>query len=275
VEIHFDGSRPCSSIQPCTTNTPAGKTLGAEAQQLVLMNDQIKIRLAVVVPLANEEKTVDDFLSRVVEHLLPNDRVFCVVDHISKDNTRARVEHLSHRDPRIVMVWAPENRCVVDAYFRGYESALEAGASWILEMDGGMSHQPEEIPRFLKYVEGDFDYVVGCRFMAGGSHTGSFWRRFVSWSGGVLANALLGTRMRDMTSGFEMFSSKAMKLVTTHGVRSRAHFFQTEIKYLLRDWRWVEVPITYRSTSPRVPSGALVESLRLLWQMRREARRQT
>jgi dolichol-phosphate mannosyltransferase len=117
------------------------------------MNDQIKIRLAVVVPLANEEKTVDDFLSRVVEHLLPNDRVFCVVDHISKDNTRARVEHLSHRDPRIVMVWAPENRCVVDAYFRGYESALEAGASWILEMDGGMSHQPEEIPRFLKYVE--------------------------------------------------------------------------------------------------------------------------
>ena len=111
--------------------------------------------------------------------------------------------------------------------------------------------------------------------MAGGSHTGSFWRRFVSWSGGVLGNALLGTRMRDMTSGFEMFSSKAMKLVTIHGVRSRAHFFQTEIKYLLRDWRWVEVPITYRSTSPRVPSGALVESLRLLWQMRREARRQT
>jgi dolichol-phosphate mannosyltransferase len=214
------------------------------------MNSLAEVRLAIVVPLANEASTIDDFLCRVTCHLQHCDRVVCVLDHVSTDSTRERVERAAQSDPRIVPVWAPENRCVVDAYFRGYQAALEVGAAWILEMDGGLSHQPEEIPRFLQYLDGEFDYVVGCRFMIGGSHRGSLWRRVVSWGGGVLANALLGTRMRDMTSGFEMFSRQAMTHVIAHGVRSRANFFQTEIKYLLRGWRWVEVPITYRSTDP-------------------------
>jgi dolichol-phosphate mannosyltransferase len=236
------------------------------------MNSQAEIRLAIVVPLANEEATIDDFLSRVTHHLQPCDRLFCVFDRASKDNTRIRVEKAAQLDPRIVPLWAPENQCVVDAYFRGYRAALEAGASWVLEMDGGLSHRPEEIPLFLQYLNGDFDYVAGCRFMPGGSHLGGLSRRMISWGGSMLANALLGTRMRDMTSGFEMFSRKAMSHVVANGVRSRANFFQTEIKYLLRDWRWIEVPITYRCTCSRVPKGSIAESLRLLWRMRNAAR---
>ena len=239
------------------------------------MNSQTGVRLAIVVPLANEASTIDEFLRRVAVYLQPCDRLFCVLDRDSKDNTLDRVEQAARSDPRIVPVWAPENRCVVDAYFRGYNEALESGAAWILEMDGGLSHQPEEIPRFLKYLDSEFDYVVGCRFMAGGSHNGSLWRRVVSWGGSFLANFVLGTRMRDMTSGFEMFSRNAMSHVITHGVKSRANFFQTEIKYLLHGWRWVEVPITYYNTCPRVPKGSITESIRLLWSMRRAARHST
>ena len=69
-----------------------------------------------------------------------------------------------------------------------------------------------------------------------------------------------------------MFSRKAMEQVVKTGVRSRANFFQTEIKYMLRDWAWTEVPITYRCTKDTVPSGSIRESLRLLRAMRREAR---
>ena len=231
------------------------------------------IRLAIVLPLANEEDTVDELLARIVTYLSPQDRVFCVVDKASKDDTREKVDLFAERDPRITTVWAPENRCVVDAYFRGYSTALDSGATWILEMDGGLSHQPEDIPRFMEHIGGNFDYVAGCRFMPGGSHTGAVWRRFLSWGGSNLANLLLNTRMRDMTSGFEMFSRRAMQHVVTAGVRSRAHFFQTEIKHLLRDWRWVEVPIRYHATSSRVPMGSITESLRLLWQMHQEGRR--
>jgi len=226
--------------------------------------------LAVVIPLANEEATVRELLDRVLRQLGADDRIFCVLDNASQDRTRELVEQYGQRDGRVQLVWAPENRCVVDAYFAGYRAAYDNGAEWILEMDGGLSHQPEEIPRFTALLDHGLDYVAGCRFMRGGSHVGSFWRQCVSRGGGLLANLMLGTRMRDMTSGFEMFSRRAMAHVLARGVRSRANFFQTEIKYMLHDWKWTEVPIQYHCTKNSVPQGSIRESLRLLWQMRRQ-----
>jgi dolichol-phosphate mannosyltransferase len=230
------------------------------------------MRLGVTVPLANEADTVDEFLDRVLAQLTPEDRVFCVVDNASRDQTRQHVERRAAADPRVVLIWAAENRCLVDAYFRGYRAALDAGCRWILEMDGGLSHQPEQIGQFVRAMEHGYDYVGGARFMPGGSYSGPVSRYLLSKGGTVLANWLLGTRMRDMTSGFECFSRPAMQAVLAHGVRSRAHFFQTEIKFLLRDWHWTEVPIHYRNPSNGVRFSSIREALRNLLALYRQRR---
>jgi hypothetical protein len=83
----------------------------------------------------------------------------------------------------------------------------------------------------------------------------------------VLANLLLGTRQTDMTSGFELFSAKTLRMVLDRGIQSRAHFFQTEIKTYCRNLRFVEVPITYRAASPRLGSSAVTEAFRQLWRL--------
>jgi dolichol-phosphate mannosyltransferase len=230
---------------------------------------RIVMRLAVVAPLANEEQTLDEFLTRVLAQLSAADAVFCVVDNASRDRTKEAVAAWNQREPRVRLVWAPENRCVVDAYFRGYRAALEAGSRWILEMDGGLSHEPEAIPNFIQAMEEGYDYVGGSRFMAGGRYSGSWKRWLVSKGGTWLANTLLGTRMRDMTGGYECFSRRALEAVLAHGVRSRAHFFQTEIKFLLRDLRWTEVPIHYRNPSSRLGSASLKEAVSNLWHLYR------
>jgi dolichol-phosphate mannosyltransferase len=232
------------------------------------------MRLGVAVPLANEERTVEEFLSRLLIQLTAEDRIFCVVDRASKDNTRQLVEARAAQDTRVRLVWAPENRCVVDAYFRGYREALAADCRWVLEMDGGLSHQPEELPQFVRAMERGYDYAGGCRFMEGGSYAGPLSRFLISRGGTVLANLLLGTRMKDMTSGFQCFSRRALEAVLARGVRSRAHFFQTEIKFLLRGWKWVELPIRYRNPSKSVGMGSLKEAFRNLWALRREAQAQ-
>ena len=226
-------------------------------------------RLAVVVPLANEESTVEDFLSQLLSQLSEKDRAFCVLDNVSQDSTMEKVREMALVDPRVRLVWAPENRCVVDAYFRGYREALAAECDWILEMDGGMSHLPSEIPRFIEAMKQDIDFAAGSRFTPGGKHRGSFWRRMVSRGGSVLANLLLGTRMKDMTSGFECFTRRALEHVVEQGVQSRGHFFQTEIRYMLSNWRWVEVPITYSNPSSRLGAQSILEALRNLWWLRR------
>ena len=230
------------------------------------------LRLGIVIPLANEEDTIAELLRDVVAQLTDEDLVFCVLDTISLDRTRELVQKAALSDNRIREVWAPENRCVVDAYFRGYESALDAGCRWILEMDGGYSHNPAEIPRFIAAMEQGIDFAAGSRFTPDGDYSGRWTRNFLSKGGSRLANVMLGTTMHDMTSGFECFSRKAMEHVVEQGVLSKAHFFQTEIRYMLRNWNWVEVPISYSSPSKSVGLRAIMESLRNLWLLARKSR---
>jgi dolichol-phosphate mannosyltransferase len=47
-------------------------------------------------------------------------------------------------------------------------------------------------------------------------------------------------------------------------LRSRAHFYQTEVRHLLRSHKHIEVPIHYRAPSPSVSRGAVRDSLRVL-----------
>ena len=251
-----------------------GDTLIFHSKFEAMANEDIHTyTISVVTPLANEASTIDDFLSQVCRQLGPRDRIFCVVDNASKDNTRECIENFAAQDDRIVCVWAPENRCVVDAYFRGYREAIGYGSDWILEMDGGLSHQPEEIPNFRSAIEsGKYDYVGGSRFMSGGAHSGSIFRNFISRAGTVLSNLVLRTKFTDMTGGFQCFSRKTMQLVIEKGVKSRGHFFQTEIKYLLRNHRWLEIPIVYNSPSASVNRAVIWESIRNLYALAHESK---
>ena len=237
-----------------------------------MASDATRPRLGVTVPLANESETINEFMDRVTAQLGPSDKLYCVVDNVSKDDTRQKIEARQAIDPRVQLVWAPQNRCVVDAYFAGFRAALADNCVWILEMDGGLSHLPEQIPQYIKAMGEGYDFVAGSRFSQGGSHRGSLMRYLISKGGTVMSNLVLGTKMTDMCSGFECFTHEALSYVVHNGVRSRANFFQTEIRFMLHDWKWIEVPITYANPSPSVGKAQIMESLRNLKELRRRGR---
>lgn len=233
------------------------------------MSDDMQRRLGVVIPMANEAATAEAFLHQVLAQLGEDDRVFCVVDHISQDNTADLVGACEKHDSRVKLVFAPENQCVVDAYFRGYREALAANCRWVLEMDSGFSHEPIRIPLFIKAMQEGYDFAAGSRFCKSGHYQGRLTRWLLSWGGSLMANLLLGSRMSDMTSGFECFTHEALSFVVEQGVESRGHFFQTEIRFMLAPWRWTEVPIHYAAPGSGVGSGTVFESLKNLWRLRR------
>jgi dolichol-phosphate mannosyltransferase len=223
--------------------------------------------LGVVTPLGNEKEGIEPFMTEVLQYVTPEDRWYCIFDRVSRDGTREIVEEKSRTDPRVVSVWAPESRCIVDAYFAGYTAAYDAGCKWILEMDAGFSHPPMKIPEFLAAMEAGYDYAGGSRFMPGGEHLSPWTRRCLSYGGTVLARMALGSQMTDMTSGFECFSRSAMRHVLQQRVRSRANFFQTEIRHMMHRFRWKEIPIVYVNHHSRVGRRAIGESFRILAQM--------
>jgi dolichol-phosphate mannosyltransferase len=229
-------------------------------------------KLGIVCPMANESSEAVTFCEAVLQECqgFKDVTFFAVFDRVTRDHSLDLMRDLERSEPRLVVVWAPENRCVVDAYLRGYREALAAGCDWILEIDAGFSHQPRDIPQFFDAMEKGLDCVFGSRFLdRGGFESSSIKRRFVSWGGTALANFLLGTRQTDMTSGFELFSRETLQMVIDRGIESRAHFFQTEVKAYCRSQRFVEVPITYRAASPRLGLSSLREAFSQLWRLRR------
>jgi len=240
------------------------------------MNDSIfaSISLGIACPMANQEASavsfVNSVLSQCASYSFKSVEFFAILDRASCDRTRELLDELKNERSELQVVWAPNNHCVVDAYVRGYREALSAGCDWILEIDGGFSHQPGDIPQFFqKMIEG-YDCVFGSRFCGGGKITDSSRKRkLISRGGTILTDALMGTDLSDMTSGFELFSRDALKYILSKGIYSRAHFFQTEIKIHCRNLRIAEVPIHYRAASPGVNTSVLKDSLYNLWRMYR------
>ncbi len=222
---------------------------------------------AIVVPMANEEadfKPFIEMLNLVIAELNPGN-VYLVVDTVSKDRTLELCREVSAKDSRYVTVWAPENRNVVDAYVKGLRTAYDAGHDLIIEMDAGLSHDPRAVPMFLRVLNEGNECAFGSRFINGGSMGDSpFNRRFLSKFGTILANLLLGTRLFDMTSGYQGFHRDVVAKIIQHEFKSTAHFYQTELRYLLRKRRIYEVPIHYQAPSPRVSSKAIRNAYRTL-----------
>jgi len=231
-------------------------------------------RLAIVSPMANEADNAERFIRELLavtrRFPLEDVAIFVVLDTVSRDGTRELLTRLAAGLPELRVIWAPENRGVVDAYVRGYRAALSQPFEWILEIDAGFSHQPAEAARFLQRMAGEVDCVFATRFARGGRFLGGLSRRFlVSRGGGLLARLLLGVPLSDMTSGFQLFSRAALEQTLAPGLMSRGPFFQAEMKYRCARLRLREVPITYVPTAQAVRRDALLDALtvlsRLFW----------
>jgi dolichol-phosphate mannosyltransferase len=221
---------------------------------------------AVVVPMANESADFDNFITKLKEILdfLEAGTVYMIVDKVSTDNTHELCQSLSASDKRFHTIWAPENKNVVDAYIRGYREAASKH-DFIIEMDAGLSHDPAALPMFLRALNEGNECAFGSRFINGGSiWDSSLKRRFLSKAGTLMSNLLLGTRMKDMTSGYQGFHVSAIKKLLQYELLSKGHFYQTEVRYLMRKFRYIEVPIHYRMPSPNVSSKSVKNALSVL-----------
>jgi dolichol-phosphate mannosyltransferase len=230
------------------------------------------IKLGIVCPMANERKTAESFVCDVLETCrkfkFKSIRLFVILDNVSKDGTIDLMRSLSTQVNELNVIYAPENQCIVDAYMRGYREAINSACEWILEIDAGYSHQPSDIPKFFKKMIQNYDCVFGSRFCPNGKMTDCAKSRYITSLGGTMvSNLFLGTKLSDMTSGFELFKREALQKILNKGIFSKGPFFQTEIKAYAHQFRITEVPIHYRSASHNIGSPVLCDAFSNLWRL--------
>lgn len=223
----------------------------------------------IVMPVANEEATMEALLTEIMSLPYENLYVYPVIDSYSKDRTEEIIHEMEKKYDRIKCIFYKESKGVITCYLHGFKVALEDGAEQIIEMDGGGSHQPKQIPQFIDKLEEGYDCVWGSRFMPGGDISNQpLYRRILSSGGTFLSNLVLGTHLKDMTSGFEAFKREVLESMDLDAFMSRGHMYQTEMRFYCRNLKTVEVPINYIGSSSSIKMKSVTEALRLLFKLK-------
>lgn len=222
----------------------------------------------IVMPVANEGDTMASLLDRILALPYDNLLVYPVVDDYSTDNT-ADIIRSYESTGRVKCIYYKESRGVISCYLEGFRRAMADGAERIIEMDGGGSHKPEEIPQFIEKLDEGYDCVWGSRFTTGGGTDHQpMYRRFLSSGGTILSNAVLGTKLKDMTSGFEAFQVDILKNMNLDAFLSTGHMYQTEMRYYCRKFNTVEVPIHYTGSTSSLKMKSVTEALKILFMLK-------
>ena len=227
----------------------------------------------IVMPVANEAETmaqvIDDIMALPYENLY----YYPVIDDYSKDDTEKIIRQKAEGNPRIKLIYYKESRGVISCYLEGYRQALLDGADRIIEMDGGLSHDPKQIPMYMDKLDQGYDCVWGSRFIKGGGVSDlPLYRRILSSGGTILANLVLGTRLKDMTSGYEAFQRHVLESINLDQIMSTGHMYQTELRYYCRNLNCIEVPIHYVGSSTGLKLQTVIEALEILFKLKKHER---
>ncbi|CAB4552674.1 MAG: glycosyltransferase [Actinobacteria bacterium] len=202
------------------------------------------MRPLVVIPTYNEARSLSSTVEGLLDQVANVDVL--IVDDNSQDGTIAIANSLASKHDRVTVLHRPEKLGLGPAYLEGFSHAFKNGYEVVVEMDADGSHRVEDLPGILSATK-EADLVIGSRWIPGGKVEN--WpksRQLLSKFGNRYARVLLGTRIKDMTSGFRAYRSAFLKELVSRPVSSQGYSFQVELAYRASLQGVVkEVPITF------------------------------
>jgi len=224
----------------------------------------------VVVPTYNERENLPPLTQRLMA--LPVPVELLVVDDNSPDGTGKLADELSAQYPGIHVIHRNEKTGLGRAYVAGFKWALAHQYEYVFELDGDLSHNPDDIPMFLEAAK-DADLVLGSRYMNG--------IRIINWplsrlmlskGAAKYVQWVTGMPFTDPTGGYKCFRRRALQAINLEEINSNGYSFQIEMTHVLwrQGLRVVEVPIIFtdrfqgRSKMSRV---IVREALWMVWRL--------
>lgn len=202
-------------------------------------------KVLIIIPTYNERENLGPLIDRLMQ--LPVPVNVLVVDDNSPDGTGQLADQIAARNPRVHVLHRPNKSGLGRAYVAGFKWALTRDYEFIFEMDGDFSHDPGEIPNFLKAAR-EADLVLGSRYCNGIRVINWPLKRLVlSLAAAKYVRLITGLPVSDPTGGFKCFRRRALESVDLDAVQSNGYSFQIEMTH--RIWRQglkiAEVPITF------------------------------
>jgi len=204
--------------------------------------------LSIIIPVYNEERTIQELLQRVVDINLSLDKEIVVVDDGSTDNSRTIIENFIKKSKANIKFISKPNGGKGSAFKAGFE--VSTGEICIVQ-DADLEYDPADIQRCIEpIIQGKSEVVYGSRThpdnrgMAG--YTYYLGGKLITWATNFLYNA----KLTDEATGYKVFKTSKLN---EFKIENNGFEWEPEItaKLLKSGTKIYEVPIHYR---PRRPS---------------------
>ena len=210
------------------------------------------LKIVIIIPTYNERANIALLLDALQEQFarLEHDMHVLVVDDDSPDGTQDIVRECMRTMPNLGLITG-EKQGLGSAYIREMQHVLRtASADAVFEMDADFSHKPEDVPRLIAALESGADFVIGSRYVGGGSIPPDWGllRRMNSRVGNLVARYLAGIyRIRDCTAGFRAIRTSLLSRIDLADLRVQGYAFQIALLYeaVIRKARIVEIPVDF------------------------------
>jgi glycosyltransferase involved in cell wall biosynthesis len=203
---------------------------------------QIRMKLSIIVPVFNEEKTLRNIIDRVKSVEMPVEKEIIIVDDCSTDGTAAILDILVSRDPMLKVQRHTVNQ--------GKGAAIRTAQAmvtgdFVVIQDADLEYDPHEIPKLLKpLLDGVADAVYGSRFLGGPHRVLYYWHYVGNKLLTFLTNVLYNVNLSDMETCYKVMRADLFKKLNLTSDRFGIEP-QITAQIIKRNARLYEAPISY------------------------------
>lgn len=230
------------------------------------------MKTLIILPTYNEVKNIDKLMPKILEQEVE----VLFIDDNSTDGTIDVIREWMEKDRRINLIQRQSKLGLGTAYVTGFKWALKREYQYIFEMDADLSHDPQDIPKFISKCEEGYDLVVGSRYTRGTiSVVGwDFRRLLLSKFANKYATTILGLGfLTDVTSGYRCYRRSVLENIGLESIKSNGYAFQIEMVYRAykKGFRIAEIPIIFyerNSGSSKMDRKVIREAAIMVWRLR-------
>ena len=216
-------------------------------------------KVVVIIPTYNEKENIGRMIDILVKDIFPkiknNQMEILVVDDKSPDGTADIVKEKMKIYPNVTLSLG-DKQGLGAAYQRGMKHAMEEmNADAVIEFDADFQHDPKHIVDLVNKFNEGYDYVIGSRFVEGGSipKNWSFYRKFLTKYGGLFSRTVLFfphiNKVRDVSTGLKLTRTKGILDKIDFSKISKGFYYKTQMLYQivnLEDSKIIEVPLEFQ-----------------------------
>ena len=212
----------------------------------------------------NEAENILNFLNKVFS--LPEQLDILIIDDNSPDKTWQIIENFKSNDSKKIKLIKREKKDGLDtAHKLGFDYAKNNDYDILITMDADLSHDPLIIPKFLTALQ-DNPFVIGSRYMRGGTNEMGFLRNVLSFFGNKLIKYTLNLKIDEFTTSYRGFNLRLLKNFDMNQVSLKGYSFFMGTINLLRvtDNNIVQIPINFKDRTRGKSKIPKIEILRTL-----------